>query len=589
MAAAIAALISIAGAKSKPLPDAADVKKAEYIYLEAANARAEGRADDYLMLLRRAAALNPSDPYIAGALAEVNLALGGDSAAIEKAYGQLKARFEAMPTEPAYYSAVANVAQQLDRTDDLIDMWSKLDTLLPDQNDPAAYLASALITRFMKAKDSADYRRACAIYDRLENASGPTLPIIGLKVKAFSIAKDTAAIISAVTRLAQAAPADVSSNIYIGSAYDFLGMPDSVLHYFDRALAVDSTAGEVYLARAAFFREQGDSLAYDREVFRALNSPSLEFMQKLGLLTDYAVKLYTDSVQRPRIEHMFQTMQEQNPGEPELHALYGAYKAETGDMEAAAEQFSYSLDLDPEQHDVWANLLQVYGSENKVEPILPAARRALAVYPGDYYFTFMGASALASDSLYAEACALLDSVKPEEAPSREALSTLYSTKADFLYAMGLRDSAVTQYERAIELNAQNYLALNNCAYFLALDTLDLVKAELYATLATVGEPENPTYLDTYAWVLFMKKDYPKAREIMDRALVLLGIIEAPEGEPAKKDEEQRSSDIYDHAGDIYFMTGDHRKALEFWKEALKLDPADARIKKKVDHKAIFFD
>ncbi len=49
-----------------------------------------------------------------------------------------------------------------------------------------------------------------------------------------------------------------------------------------------------------------------------------------------------------------------------------------------------------------------------------------------------------------------------------------------------------------------------------------------------------------------------------------------------------SADVYDHAGDIYFMNGEHAKAVEFWEKAHELDPDDEIIAKKVKHRTIFF-
>lgn len=113
---------------------------------------------------------------------------------------------------------------------------------------------------------------------------------------------------------------------------------------------------------------------------------------------------------------------------------------------------------------------------------------------------------------------------------------------------------------------------------MALAGSDLVRAELYASIATAADPANATFLDTYAWVLFKKKDFVKAREVIDQALGT-----------ATEDTPEFSADIYDHAGDIYFMSGDHREALDFWKKALKLDPDNKLLKKKVEHKTIFFE
>ena len=47
------------------------------------------------------------------------------------------------------------------------------------------------------------------------------------------------------------------------------------------------------------------------------------------------------------------------------------------------------------------------------------------------------------------------------------------------------------------------------------------KAFEMSTKAITMEPDNPTYLDTYAWVLYMKGDYREAEKYMKKALKLL--------------------------------------------------------------------
>lgn len=145
--------------------------------------------------------------------------------------------------------------------------------------------------------------------------------------------------------------------------------------------------------------------------------------------------------------------------------------------------------------------------------------------------------------------------------------------------------------------------MNNWAYFNAVKGIDLDAAELYASIACAAEPWNATYLDTYAWVLFKKKSYEKAREVIDKALAVYGI--APEGKtpeeinPAIKQAEETdpeleehtepSAEIYDHAGDIYFWIHLPEEAVDFWKKAAKLAPDDKLIRKKADQKTYFFE
>ena len=147
------------------------------------------------------------------------------------------------------------------------------------------------------------------------------------------------------------------------------------------------------------------------------------------------------------------------------------------------------------------------------------------------------------------------------------------------------------YERAITLNPHNFMAMNNFAYHLAVADSALDRAEHYSALAVKSDPENATYLDTYAWVFFRKGEYTLARQYIDAVLRIFNAkSEESEAEGGEPDESGViSADVYDHAGDIYFMTGDRAAAVDYWKKAAALDPDNELIAKKVKHKTIFFE
>lgn len=50
--------------------------------------------------------------------------------------------------------------------------------------------------------------------------------------------------------------------------------------------------------------------------------------------------------------------------------------------------------------------------------------------------------------------------------------------------------------------------------------------------------------------------------------------------------ETPSAEIFDHAGDIYFVTGEPDKAIEYWQQALEIEPDNKTIKEKVKKKKI---
>ena len=185
------------------------------------------------------------------------------------------------------------------------------------------------------------------------------------------------------------------------------------------------------------------------------------------------------------------------------------------------------------------------------------------------------------------------------------------------YQKERRDDAFAAYEVALTANPFNYLAMNNVAYYYAeADTL-LDKAEDYARRVVRHEPDNPTYLDTYAWVLYKKGDFEGAKEQIDRTINLTDldvamdsidsemnaieqgdsniigeqpddlVEEVTEVVEVEEPELVGSADLYDHAGDIYYRCGETAKAVEFWKKALERKPENPElIKDKIKHRKI---
>lgn len=555
-------------------------RKAAAIYLEAVDAAEDNRPDDAFMLLRHAAALDPDDPYIAATLAEYRLMAGTpDSMTIDECYRAIASRFHTNPADEHNALVYASLARSLGRLDDVIYIWETLDSIMPARTDPAMNLAASLVARYAKTVDRRDFDRAIDIYDRLEAATGPSVALASYKISAYSLLRDTTAIMDEISRLAASAPADAQTNMLAGRLYNSIGMPDSALRYLDKAEMLDPADGKIYLARAAVYQARNDSAAYDREVFRALQAPAVDYQDKYQLLSDYVVKLYSDSLQRPRIEQMFETIQDVNPGEATLHALYGAYKASIEDNDAAIEQFNYSIELDPSQHGVWQNLFSIYSLAKRDADIDALAERALTIFPGDPLFSLSAAYALLKEKKYARALGLLDKVNMDEVDKDQVVSLIESTRGDIFYAMEQPDSAYAAYQRAIEANPQNYMALNNSAYHMAQSGQNLSTAEIYASIATASDPDNITFLDTQAWVAYKKHDYEKARTVIDHAIE---ILEAPDAKPSGPE----AADVYSHAGDIYYMIGDADRAVELWKQALKYAPSDQSLLTRIKNKKI---
>ena len=113
-------------------------------------------------------------------------------------------------------------------------------------------LAEAMTARYAVTVDTADFNRAMRIYDRIEAATGPTPELTARKINALMQRNDTTSVMRSLGTLADAAPGDSRTNLFIGRVFEMIEKPDSALFYYNRAEAADTTDGTVYLARADF-------------------------------------------------------------------------------------------------------------------------------------------------------------------------------------------------------------------------------------------------------------------------------------------------------------------------------------------------
>ena len=81
---------------------------------------------------------------------------------------------------------------------------------------------------------------------------------------------------------------------------------------------------------------------------------------------------------------------------------------------------------------------------------------------------------------------------------------------------------------------------------------------------TIDDP-NPSFLDTYAWILYKLEEFDLAKTEIEKALEL----------------ESESAVIFDHYGDILYSLGFLEQAREQWERALFIDKDNKLIKQKI--------
>ena len=142
---------------------------------------------------------------------------------------------------------------------------------------------------------------------------------------------------------------------------------------------------------------------------------------------------------------------------------------------------------------------------------------------------------------------------------------------DMLQKQGKNQQAFAAYDSCLQWKDDNIGCLNNYAYYLSEDGHNLQKAEQMSYKTIKAEPKNSTFLDTYAWILFMQDRFAEAKIYADQAV-------------ANDTDSVQSPVILEHAGDIYACLGKVNDAVDFWKKAIKAGGDNALLKRKIELK-----
>ena len=579
IAAILAGVAHFAAASQKDnnTPSDADKRKADYIFMEALRYKDHDNAA-YYELVSRAHQLNPSDPYLAREQGMKELLEGGgtDSASIERAFGLMTDYVRQNPEDTYTTLMYADVAMRADHPAEALE--ALRNTYNANPSRPEVGMAFA---RFLIANGPEHYDEALSVYDSIMTRDGISPEYVMAKIGVYAQRADTARVLDEALNLLSVNPRSPDYNAIVAGVYMQSGKPDSALYYYNKAVEYNPDSGVAYYNRAKYFSTIGDSVAYDREVMQAIGQPDLDLMSKLGILNDYVAKLYSDSTQVRNITRLCDKLIEEYPHEPEPRLLYSQYLFATRDFAKGAEQLHYALDSDPSDYDSWNRLASAYLMDKNYSKADGAIKNAIHYFPDSIPLYMLGSYAMMEQDRLKDALSYVDEAQSHLTDSTDykARANVLSSKADVLYKMGQVDSSFALSEEALRLDPENALLLNNTAYYLACQDRDLDKAEEYIVKSLEINPESVNSLDTYAWVLFKKNNYEKAKEVIDGALT----------DAAAEEDPEISAELLEHAGDIYFMNRLPDRALEFWEKALELDPDNELLKRKVTNKTFFYE
>ena len=536
-------------------------RKYDYFFLEAMRMKGKNEYDAAFGLLQHCLDINPTASSALYEISQYYMFLRQ----VPQGQVALEQAVAFAPDNYWYSQGLVSLYQQQNELDKAAALLEKMVTRFPSKQDP---LFSLLDIYSRQEK----YNDVISTLNRLEKRLGKNEQLSMEKFRIYLQMKDDKKAFQEIESLVQEYPMDMRYQVILGDVYLQNGKKQEAYDAYQKVLAVEPDNPMALFSMASYYEQTGQKELYQQQLDTLLLNKKVTSDTKISVMRQVIAENEQSSVKdSTQVIALFDRMMKQDMDDPQIPMLYSQYLLSKNMEQEAVPVLEQVVDLDPTNKA--ARLMLVSAAVKKedykqiikvCEPGIEATPDALELY---YYLAIAYHQAEQGDSVLSVCNRALEHITPDT--RKEVISDFYSIMGDIYHTKKQMTEAYAAYDSALVYNPSNIGALNNYAYYLSVERRDLDKAEEMSYKTVKAEPNNSTYLDTYAWILFEKGNYAEARIYIDNAM---------------KNDGEKSDVIVEHCGDIYFMTGDVEGALKYWKKALEMGSESKMLKQKIEKK-----
>ena len=464
-----------------------------------------------------------------------------------------------------YSQGLASLYQQQNELDKAVTLLEQMVVRFPAKQDPLFNLLD-LYGRQEK------YDEVISTLNRLEKRMGKNEQLSMEKFRIYLQMKDDKKAFQEIESLVQEYPMDMRYQVILGDVYLQNGKKQEAYDVYQKVLAAEPDNPMAIFSMASYYKQTEQEELYQQQLDTLLLNKKVTPDTKVGVMRQMIVENEQADKDSTQIIALFDRIMKQEQDDPQIPMLYAQYLLSKNMEAESVPVLEQVVDLDPTNKAARMMLIgaavkkEDYKQIIKVcEPGIEATPDALEFY---YYLAVAYNQAEKPDSVISICKRALEHTTADS--KKEIVSDFYSILGDMYHTQKQMKEAYAAYDSALVYNPSNIGALNNYAYYLSVERRDLDKAEEMSYKTVKAEPNNATYLDTYAWILFEKGNYAEARIYIDNAM--------------KSEGGDKSDVIVEHCGDIYYMTGDVDGALTYWKKALEMGSESKTLKQKIEKK-----
>lgn len=514
-------------------------------------------------LLERCHEMRPDAAEVYYSLAHSYLKQGNDSLARVN----MRRAAELQPDNDNYLENVAETYIDQREYDRAIEAYEQLYAHHRDRSD-----VLELLVRLYNVKK--DYPKMLSTIDRMEQADGPSEEISLMRMGIYEQQGDKKNAYRILHALTNDHPNEPSYKVMLGNWLMQHDRKSEAYNWFKSALEDDKQNEFALNSLYDYYRSMGDDTKARQLRDNILFSPQTDIKTKLSMLQQAIRENEQEQGgDSTAVLALFDKIMLTTPRNAELSNLKAMYmRVKKMPQDSINAAYAHTLSFEPDNLSARLTLTQNKWEEKKWDEVVDLCDKGIQYTPEEltyYYFMALAYIQQDEDQKAYEACKRglneIDLNKADE-PERNMASDMYGIIGDMSYTNQNYDEAFSAYEKAITIYPDNIQVLNNYAYYLSQQNTQLDHAAEMSLRTLKEEPTNATYLDTYAWILFLQKRYDEAKAYVDLTL---------------QNSKNPDKVLLEHAGDIYLMAGDKEKAVSYWKQAIEAGGNKASLERKI--------
>ncbi len=538
-----------------------DRKRYDYLFLEAMRQQNAGHFDAAYDLLNHCLEIDSTAAEAYYMLAMYLTELKKDTLALQN----IERAAALDSTNETYQERVAQYYISMGDYDRAILSYERLYAANHERTD----VLNILVQLYQQKKSYSDMLNTI---NRIEQAEGTSEEITLSKMRVYEMMGDSKAAYKTLKNLSDTHPNDLNYRIMLGNWLMQNKRQKEAYKIFISALKEEPDNSYAQTSLYDYYntvgtKEQAQTLR--DAILLSKKTPSQTKMLLLQeVIKNNEDQTVSDSTQILKLFDRVMAADVHNADIATLKAAYMTLKKMPQAMVDSALQ--HVLDISPDNAGARMQLIRSYLDKKDWDKIIYLCKPGMQYNPEEMaFYYFMGWSYFQKGDSEAALDAFRRGVSEINSQSDpDIASDFYAMMGDILHQKGNRVEAFAAYDSCLQWKSDNIYCLNNYAYYLSEEGENLQKAEQMSYKTIKSEPKNSTFLDTYAWILFMEQRYAEAKIYIDQAI-------------QNDTDSVKNAVVIEHAGDIYAMNGDTRQALQYWQEAVKAGGDSALLQRKI--------